>query len=268
VVAPDRLEREGKWNWDGFVSTLRGATRGAPGSPDRTIGLQPISTNLDVICSWIWQNGGDVFAKDGKRCIINEPPAVEALERYADLYHRYQVVNFGSATTPDFPGGFLSGRVGLRYAGKSDTEAEEAAGLALGMVPSPKGKAGRVNRMGPLGFGVAAGAPNGDAGWRWVRFMSGPQAAAILFGRRSTLPVRPKFTQLPEFARSMLPWENKEVWLESQATARALTYPASYNEIGVQWNTTWADILAQKGPVKSLLDDFARQANQMIAQDG
>ena len=268
VVAPDRLEKDGRWTWDGFVATVRGATRGTPGSPDRTIGLQPISTSLDVICSWIWQNGGDVFPKDARKCVINEPPAVEALERYAELYLRYQAVNFGGPTTQDFPGGFLSGRVGVRYAGKGDTEAEEAAGLPLGMAPSPKGKAGRVNRMGPLGFGLAAGAPNGDAGWRWVRFVSGPQAASILLERRSTLPVRPRFAQLPEFARSMLPWESKEVWLESQATARALSYPASYNDIGALWNTTWADVLAQKGTVKSLLDDFARQANAMIAQDG
>jgi multiple sugar transport system substrate-binding protein len=268
VTAPDQLEKGGKWTWESFVATLRNVTRGAPGNPDRTVGLQPISTALDVICSWIWQNGGDVFTKDMKKCIINEPPAVEALQWYADLYLRYQVLNYGATTTPDFPGGFVSGRIGVRYAGKGDTQVEEAAGMSLGMAPSPKGKAGRVNRMGPLGFGVANGAPNGDAGWRWVRFMSGPQAAAILFKRRTTLPVRPRFAQLPEFPLSMLPWENKDVWLESQATARALYYPASYNEIGVLWNTTWADILAQKGTVKALLDDFARQANAMILQDG
>ena len=101
--------------------------------------------------------------------------------------------------------------------------------------------------MGPLGFGVARGGPNGDAGWRWVRFMGGPQAASILLKRQSTLPVRPKFAQLPEFSQSMLPWENKEVWLESRATARALSYPGSYNDIAAMWTATWADILAQKG---------------------
>ena len=42
----------------------------------------------------------------------------------------------------------------------------------------------------------------------------------------------------------------------TQATARALSYPGSYNDIAALWNPTWADILAQKGPVKALLDDF------------
>ena len=65
----------------------------------------------------------------------------------------------------------------------------------------------------------------------------------------------------------MLPWEDKDVWLESQATARALTQPASYNDIASLWLTAWNDILAQKGTVKSILDDLVRQANAMLAQE-
>jgi multiple sugar transport system substrate-binding protein len=271
VTAPDQLEKNGTWNWETFVTTLRNITRGTPGSADRTIGLQPITINLDWICMWIWQNGGDVFTKDAKKCIINEPPAVEALQWYADLYLKHQVVNFGGATTPDFPSGFFSGRVGLLYAAKGDTAAQvgslSKADFALGMAPAPKGKTGRITRNGPTAFGVVQGGPNGDAGWRWVRFMSGPQAAAIFFQHQTTLPVRPKFAQLPEFAQSLLPWENKDLWLESQATSRALSQPTSYNDIATMWLATWADILAQKGPVKALLDDFASKANAAIAQE-
>jgi multiple sugar transport system substrate-binding protein len=250
VTAPDQLEKQGTWSRDGFVTTLRSLTRGTPGSQDRTIGLQPISTNLDWICMWIWENGGDVFTKDMKRCTINEPPAVEALQWYADLYLKHQVVNFGAETTADFPSGFLSGRVGLLYAAKGDLAPQVGplsnVDFALGMAPAPKGKAGRITRNGPTAFGVAMNGPHGDAGWRWVRFMAGPQAAAIFFQHRATLPVRPTFAQLPEFSQSMFPWEKKDIWLESQATSRALFQPGSYNDIATMWLATWADTLAQK----------------------
>ncbi|HEU5318415.1 MAG TPA: extracellular solute-binding protein [Chloroflexota bacterium] len=272
VTPPDRLEKDGKWNWDAYLSTLRDLTRGSAGDPARTIGLHPISTNLDWICAWIWENGGDVFSKDAKKCVVNEAAAVEALQWYADLYLRYQVVNFGAAITPDFQNGFKSGRIGMKQANKEQTAPAEKdlaeVSFALGMAPIPKGKAGRANRVGTLGFGVANNAPNGDAGWRWVRFVSGPQAAAVFMKNLSTLPVRPRFAQLPEFPQSMNPWENKDYWLEAPTTARALAQPGSYNEIATLWNTTWADILAQKGTVKALVDDFARQANAMIAQEG
>jgi hypothetical protein len=43
--------------------------------------------------------------------------------------------------------------------------------------------------------------------------------------------------------------------------------PASYNDIATMWNATWNDILAQKGPVKALLDDLTRQVNALLAQE-
>ena len=62
----------------------------------------------------------------------------------------------------------------------------------------------------------------------------------------------------------MLPWENKDVWLESQATARALTQPASYNDIASMWTTTWSDILAQKG---TSLEQFRNIERRVQKQD-
>lgn len=225
--------------------------------------------NLDWACGWIWRNGGDVFSKDLKTCVLNQPAAVDAVQNVADLYLKYQVVNY-KPFAADFQDGFKSGRIGMRQANK-ETVAPDRHDLAdvtfpLGMAPVYKGKAGRINRMGPLGFGVAKGGPNGDSGWRWVRFMGGPRASAILMADKSTLPVQPQYAKLPEFAQSMEPWENKDVWLDSQATARALAQPAAYNDIATLWLDTWNSILAQKGPVKSLLDDLVRQVNSLLAQ--
>ncbi|HEV2126506.1 MAG TPA: extracellular solute-binding protein [Chloroflexota bacterium] len=270
VTPPDQLEKQGKWTWDEFVSNMRSMTRGTPGSPDRTIGSDNHSMALDWACAWIWRNGGDVFSKDMKKVVLNEPASIEAIQSLADLYLKHQAVNYGPHRT-DFTDGFFSGRIGLRHMNKENTAPDRndlvKATFSLGMVPVYKGKAGRVNRMAALGFGAAQGAPNGDAGWRWVRFMGGPKAAAILLRRGSTLPVRPSFQQLPEFAQSMQPWENKDYWLDSAATARALPQPASYNDIANLWMETWDAILAQKGPAKSLMDDMVRQANSVLAQE-
>ncbi len=270
VTPPDQLEKDGKWNWDSFVSTLRSLTTGAPGSPDRTIGFHTYNMNLDWICSTVWRNGGEIFSKDLKKFLLNEPAGVDAIQGVTDLHLKYNAINYGP-NTKDFSDGFNSGRIGLRQANKEQTAPARkdlsVATFPLGMAPVNKGKAGRINRMGPLAFGVAQNAPHGDSGWRWVRFMSGPEAAAVLMDKQSTLPVRPKFAQLPEYARSMQPYENRDVWLESQATARAIDQPGNYQEIADLWDKTWQDILAQKGTVKSLLDDLTRQVNAMLAQE-
>jgi multiple sugar transport system substrate-binding protein len=270
VTPPDKLEKDGKWNWDGFAATLRSLTTGAPGSTDRTIGFFTYNMNLDWACGTIWRNGGEVFSKDVKKCLLNEPPAVEAIQNVADLFLKYQAIHY-AANQKDFPDGFNSGRIGLRQANKEQTAPARkdlaAATFPLGMAPVYKGKAGRINRMGPLAFGVARNAPHGDSGWRWVRFMSGPEAAAILMQRQSTLPIRPRFGQLPEYAQSMQPYESRDVWLESMATARAIDQPGNYQEIADLWDKTWLDILAQKGTTKELLDDLMRQVNALLAQE-
>jgi arabinogalactan oligomer/maltooligosaccharide transport system substrate-binding protein len=270
VTAPDQLEKDGKWTWDAFVSTLRSLTTGTAGSPDRTIGFAAFNMNLDWICATVWRNGGDIFSKDLKKFVLNEAAGVDAIQSVLDLHLKYNAINYGT-NTKDFPDAFNSGRIGMRQANKEQTAPARkdlsVATFPLGMVAVPKGKAGRVNRMGPLGFGVAQNGPHGDAGWRWVRFMSGPDAAAVLMAAQSTLPVRPKFAQLPEYAKSMQPYENRDVWLESQATARAMDQPGVYDDIATLWTNTWNDILAQKGTVKSLLDDLARQVNALLAQE-
>jgi multiple sugar transport system substrate-binding protein len=270
VTPPDRLEQQKNWTWDTYVSTLRGLTRGAAGSPDRTIGMQAESANLDWFCAWLWRNGADVFSKDGKKCTLNEPAAIEVVQGVADLYLKHQVINYGPQQA-DFPEGFFSGRVGIRQANKEAVAPERndlsRATFGLGMAPIYKGKAGRVNRMGTLAFGVAQDGPNGDAGWRWVRFMGGARAAGILMTRKSTLPVRSQFAKLPEFAQSTEPWESAETWLDSQATSRALQQPASYQDIADMWSRTWSDILAQKGSIRPLLDDLVRQADALLARE-
>ncbi|MBI3972397.1 MAG: extracellular solute-binding protein [Chloroflexi bacterium] len=268
VTPPDRLEKDGKWSWDNFVSTLRGLTRGTAGSADRTIGFLPAGYDLDYAVAWVWSNGGEVFSKDLKNCLLNAPAATEAIQGWADLYLKHQVVNYGPHTS-DFPNGFYSGRVGLWLRGKgSSPEVTQRAQFGLGVVPLSKGKAGRISSSGPLAFGVLRGGPHGaEAGWRWVRFMAGPQAAAILMKRRTVLPVRPRFAQLPVYDQSMEPWEDKAAWSEASATARALQQPVSYQDIARLWRETFQNILDRKGPVKSLLDDLVRQVNAILAQE-
>jgi multiple sugar transport system substrate-binding protein len=262
------LERDGKWTWDNLVATLRGLTRGAAGAPDRTIGFLPAGADLDYACAWVWSTGGEVFSKDLRRCLLNEPAAVEAIQGRADLYLKHQVVDYGPHTS-DFPNGFYSGRVGLWLRGKgSSPDVTKQAQFGLGVVPLSKGKAGRISSSGPLGFGVPKGAPHGpDAGWRWVRFMAGPQAAAILMQRKTVLPVRPRFAQLPEYDQSMESWEDKASWSEASATARALQQPVRYQDIARLWLQTWQGILDQKGAVKSLTDDLVRQVNPLLAEE-
>jgi multiple sugar transport system substrate-binding protein len=269
LTTPEVLDSQQRWTWDGFAGTLRSLTRPAGGTQGATIGMQAESSNLDWFCAWIWRNGGEIFSADLKQCVMNQPAAADAVQKLSDLYLKDQAFEY-SANAKQFPNAFLGGQIGLRQMDKEQVAPARhdlsTAAFALGMAPIYSGPAGRINRMGPLAFGIPREAKNADAGWRWTRFMGGPDAATVLMLAQSTLPVRPDFAKLPAFATSMQPWENGALWLDSMVHGRALVQPANYAQVATLWTQTWTDILARKAVVQTLLDDFVRQANAALAK--
>lgn len=69
----------------------------------------------EVIPGWlnyIWQNGGWVLSPDDKRCLIDRPEAIEALEFLADLKFKDQVIPSGITAGGQNPAQlFLTGRL-------------------------------------------------------------------------------------------------------------------------------------------------------------
>ncbi|HEX2515085.1 MAG TPA: extracellular solute-binding protein, partial [Chloroflexota bacterium] len=265
IKAPDAREKEGRWDWNALRDVARAATQGA--GDLRTMGLQGVSGNLDWFDAWLWQAGGDVFSKDLRACLLNQPPAAEAAQFLVDLYTRDIVVPVGDAARL-FVGGIESGGVALRIGIKGQvnqvTERARQANFRLGMAPVPRGRAGRATRDGPQAFGLLKEARQPDAGWDYVRFMAGLETQKVRFGAKVTVPVRKAAAKLPEFAGSLEPWEAGDDWIEAAAATRNLPKPARYAEIDRTWLETWTAITSGQAPVRSALDDVTRQINAML----
>jgi multiple sugar transport system substrate-binding protein len=265
IKPPDGREKEGRWDWNALREVARAATQGT--GDTRTMGLQSPSGNLDWFDAWAWQAGGDVFSKDLKTCLLNQPPAVEAAQFLVDLYTRDLVVPVGDAAR-QFMGGLESGGVAMRIGIKGQvSQATERAGQAnfqLGMAPVPKGRAGRVTRDGPQAFGLLNEARQQDAGWDYVRYMAGLETQKVRLEAKVTVPVRKAAAKLPEFARSLESWEVGDYWIEAVAATRNLPKPARYADIDRAWLDTWNKITSGQAPVRGSLDDVTRQIDAML----
>jgi len=82
-VARPHEHPPGSWTWDACLDAARRLTRDdadGNGQPDQ-YGL----TGLASIETWIWQAGGEVLAPDGRRALVAEAPAIEAIVFYAQL---------------------------------------------------------------------------------------------------------------------------------------------------------------------------------------
>jgi multiple sugar transport system substrate-binding protein len=116
------FEREGLplpkagWTWADYVQTARKLTK-EPTSPGGTWGGWSYDWRAAV-----WQNGGDLVDKAGKKALIADPPAAEAIQWMADL-----ALKEGVHPKPDegaeirtLAVPFFSGRIGMFAGGEPD----------------------------------------------------------------------------------------------------------------------------------------------------
>lgn len=83
LSAPDST-----WNWSTLLSAAKRLTKpDAEGGPQW--GLSPLQANW--LPALIWQNGGEFVSKDGRRSLLAEPAALEAIKFYSDLIHTHEV---------------------------------------------------------------------------------------------------------------------------------------------------------------------------------
>ncbi|MBI3980329.1 MAG: extracellular solute-binding protein [Chloroflexi bacterium] len=223
LPAPD-----GAWDWQAFLETAKRLTK--VGDTETVYGLN--LTNANALIAFIWQNGGDVVTKDGKRSTLAEPPAVEAMAFLRDLIHTYKVAPppfdksnarameqvrrvmpaVGPGDVPPIMGPF--GRVAMQFM---------SAGIYFGpfnqtsspvrMTEMPKGKVRATTMDLQSVLALTAQAPNGRQAYRAMVALAGSMGSGAsdvgIPVRRSAAKnlhqVRPQFSEqdLQVIARSM-----------------------------------------------------------------
>ena len=93
----------------------------------------------------LWQNEGELFTSDERRSLLDRPEAIEALQFYVDLYHKYRVCP--TASLPTAGGGvpvFASGRAAMDFSNQLGIKNLKKFAPDLlpkvGVAPLPKGK--------------------------------------------------------------------------------------------------------------------------------
>lgn len=90
----------GEWTWDEFLQTAIALTVDRNGKHPGEAGFNPnniqtygiaFGTSTGVVLPFVWSNGGEWFNEDGTQTTINSPESVEAMQKLADLMHKYHV---------------------------------------------------------------------------------------------------------------------------------------------------------------------------------
>lgn len=141
--------------------------------------------------SWLyiygWQNGGEFMDPSGKRCTLNDPKIVEALQFMVDIYDDLGGVSEVNAFQAGFEAAendpFLTGKVAMKIDGNwtLNTIATYAPDLNFGVAPAPVPQ-GRpfISWCGGWSWAIPVGARHPEQAWEFVEWMSRPETYAAI----------------------------------------------------------------------------------------
>jgi ABC-type glycerol-3-phosphate transport system substrate-binding protein len=155
--------------------------------------------------------------------------------------------------------------VGIKDQAAGLTQKSAETNFKVGMAPTPKGTSARANRDGPQAYGFLKSSKEPDAAFAYVRHMTNLESQRLRLIAKLTVPTRKAAAKLPEYAKSLDPWESAEWWTEASNTTRALPKPPRYPDVNKVWQDTWTKILAGEIAVRPALEDAVRQIDSLLA---
>ena len=82
LTDPGDLYKQGQWTLDKFIEYMGTLSKGT--GANRVFGTAEVPTTLRVQDVWIWGQGGDIFAPDYSKALINQPAAIKGWGFLAD----------------------------------------------------------------------------------------------------------------------------------------------------------------------------------------
>ena len=226
------------WTWSDYLSACETVTRSGGLSNDARIygTTNPIAYNRWP--AWVWMNGGEVFSPDVKRCLLDSPAAIEAMEFYVGLSRTRHIAPAPTAT-PDIDQVkqqemFVSGRVGMiaesRYVYKKFLR-NGTLDFELDAAPMPRGKTQATTFIWG-GNCILKGTKHPREAWKFLKFIAGPEGAKVNRIGGNALPENRALAE-EEMAHPSFPHVPKHdrCFIDAIEYARIAPYPEQYAEV-------------------------------------
>ena len=243
------------WTWDKLME----AARTVRGRDANNLGMTQPPYELPVR-----DNGGDILSPDEKKCILDQPPALEAIQWMGDLRQRQRVVPDPSET-----GGqavralFDSGRYAFHIGDPGFLSGTLRAKLAFSwdIAIVPKGKVAHVDTVKGPSLVMSADGKQKDASWAWLSHYDGAEMqryvatnGKIVSARKSALKA---FVELPE-------GYTKQTIQEAANIAKPMPYVARYDEMDKEISAGLNTVYDGKRTAKEATADIVQKVSALL----
>jgi multiple sugar transport system substrate-binding protein len=228
---------EPNWTWADFLDACRRLTFDADGDGHADVWGTAVTESYNRWPAWVWMNGGDIFSPDLSRCTMDTPQAIGGLEWYVDLLRTHHVAPT-PAMSPEMESVrlqelFASSRLGVmaesRYQYKKYLLRGKGVPFALECAPMPRGPAGMATTFIWGGNCIMKGSPFAREAWEFLKFIAGPEGAAMNRAGANALPVH-RASAEDEIAHPRHPRipQHDRYFLDAIEYARIAPYPEQY----------------------------------------
>jgi multiple sugar transport system substrate-binding protein len=265
LKAPDQYEREGKWTFDVYLDLARQLTTGS--GANKVFGATWMSGNLDIQLGFIWPFGGDLWDARHERTLLDSKEALEAIQFQADLTHKFGVAPttdewqpFTSVPSNSWGAAYAAGRAALELQPNDSLLPHVIpAPFAKGMVPMPKGRAGRVVRGLAVGAHILKGSKQPDAAWEFANFQAGKESEKIMLDLHVSLPWHKSSLDNLERSMPLLPFENGAYYAEGLRRLRVTPYVGRFSDINRAYAAAYLEVRHGKRTAVQMITELKPQ---------
>jgi multiple sugar transport system substrate-binding protein len=266
---PYALYQKGEWTWETFRRYAKAMTQSAKNGEPDTFGTI-IPTSISTIAPIIWAYGGDLLSPDHKRCMMDQPPAVKALQFLADIRNvDHDAPTVTESSNAAYP--FEGGRVGMvfDFMGMAPRYRDVATDFKWDVVPIPSGPKGGPSLVKGNQLVMASCTQHPQAAWRFMRFMTSVQTENLLYVQlRRCFPTRIAVAESKAYLESDKPPFHMKAFLDAVKTGR----PLPIDDRWAEWtNAAQAQLdnlfAGRDKDAAQVLALAARDANKVLAQE-
>ena len=266
---PYAVYKRGAWTWDEFRRYAKAMSRPASGGEPETFGAL-IPTSVSLVAPIIWGYGGDLLTPDHKRCLMDQPPAVAALQFLADLRNvDHAAPTVSESANSAYP--FEGGKIGMTFdfMGMAPRYRTAAKDFKWDVVPIPRGPAGVASLVKGNQLVMASCTQHPQAAWRFIRFMTSVKAEDLLYvDFRRCFPTRIAVAESKAYIQTDAPPFHTQAFLDAVKTGRPLPIDDRWQEWTNAVQPHLDELFAGRSPGAAReMAAAAREADKVLAQD-
>ncbi|HEV2124290.1 MAG TPA: extracellular solute-binding protein [Chloroflexota bacterium] len=216
VAAPPSDWKNQSWTWDELVKRAQ-QIQGRIGADGTKWALGRVQGNWPL---YVWSNGGDYLSTDGKKVLLAEASAVEALDFVAKILHTHRVAPTPSTPLP--PGSALGTQSvamdNLAAAGINAIRGQ-SKDLDFDTCLVPRASTGKyVSGGGGGGYVMSSSSKHPDAAWELLKYIGAKEYAT---NKVKNGALGPRISTAKEvFVQPGIPPVHAAVYFDAPANAR------------------------------------------------